>query len=371
MPGLMLILLLLMLPPQDAPPSAEALFNRAVEFQRQSRWAEAAEAYRAFLKLEPEHAGAHANLGAVLSHLGRHQEAIADYETALRLNPQLTAVLFNLGSAHFRAGEFAKAAEALRRYLDLNPQAWPAQQLLGLSLVELGRDGEALPSLEIALKSNPNDVALLFSLGLAYLRLNRPEVNAIVERLAGSSQGLPFSHLLRGQNHLADNNVRSAIESLEAAGRLADNLPRLHFSLGTAYLRAGQNGDAIREFEKELQNLPEDFFSLYYLALSLEAEGRLDQARERLKAALKIDPRSPEANSLLGKILLKQGDAATAIGPLEAAVAQNPSDSKTRFQLARAYQQAGRRKDAAREFAEVQRLKDQGIEKERSGLAKP
>lgn len=380
--GLMLTLMMINLAPpasaqavqsgaSSAAQSAEAAFNRAFELQQQRKWNEAADAYREFLKQEPNHAGAHANLGAVLSQLGRHREAIASYETALRLNPQLTQILFNLGSAHFRAGQFAQAAETLRKFLASNSDYWPARQLLGLTLVELGRDEEALPLLETAIKANPQDTSLLFGLGLAYLRLNRPEVKTIVERLAAAPQGQPFAQLLRGQNYLADNAVESAIEALEAAAKLSPDLPRLHFSLGTAYLRAGRNNVAITEFQKELQYVPRDFWSLYYLAFLLEAEGKLDQAREQLGLALQAEAKSIEANTLLGKILIKQGKAAEAIGPLEIAVAQNPNDSNTRFQLARAYQQTGRSKEAAREFAEVQRLKDQGIEKERRGLAKP
>jgi Flp pilus assembly protein TadD len=59
------------------------------------------------------------------------------------------------------------------------------------------------------------------------------------------------------------------------------------------------------------------------------------------------------------------------VQPLETAVTQSPNDANLRFQLARAYQQSGRRQDANREFAEAQRLKDQGIEKERKGATKP
>ncbi|HEX5086126.1 MAG TPA: tetratricopeptide repeat protein [Blastocatellia bacterium] len=152
---------------------------------------------------------------------------------------------------------------------------------------------------------------------------------------------------------------------LEAAAKLSTDLSRLHFSLGVAYLRTGRNQEAIRAFERELQRLPRDYWTLYYLAFLSDAEGRLDAARKRAQLALELQPRSSDACALLGKVLLKQGRAAEATQPLETAVAQNPNDANLRFQLARAYQQSGRRQEATREFAEAQRLKDKGIEKER------
>ncbi|MGH9938985.1 MAG: tetratricopeptide repeat protein [Blastocatellia bacterium] len=368
------LILLLPLPQarqeQAQPAQAEAAFNRAMELQQRSQWPEAAAAWRKFLELDPQHAGAHANLGAVLARLGQYDEAVKSYDNALRLNPQLTPALFNLGVAYYRAGQFAKAAETLSRYLAAKPDAWQAQQMLGLTLVELGRDEEATPLLEAALKANPQDVSLLFGLGLTYLRLNRPEVKTMIDRLAATAHGAPFAHLLKGQNYLADSDYHRAGEALEAAAKLSDDLPRLHFSLGVAYLRTSRNQEAIRAFERELQRLPRDYWTLYYLAFLHDAEGQFDAARERAQLALTLQPGSADASALLGKALLKQGKAAEAVPPLEIAVAQNPNDSNLRFQLARAYQQSGRRQDATREFAEAQRLKDQGIEKERKG-AKP
>jgi len=372
---LITLVLLLSLPQAQQgkarPAPAEAAFNRAMELQQRNQWPEAADAWRKFLELEPEHAGAQANLGAVLARLGQYDEAVKSYDNALRLNPQLTPALFNLGVAHYRAGQFVKAAETLNRYLAAEPETWQARQMLGLALVELGRDEEAAPLLEAALKANPQDVSLLFGLGLVYLRLNRPEVKTMMDRLAATASGAPFAHLLKGQNYLADSDYQHAGEALEVAAKLSDDLPRLHFSLGVAYLRTGRNQEAIRAFERELKQLPRDYWTLYYLAFLHEAEGRLDAALEKARLALTLQPRSAEAGALLGKTLLKQGKAAEAVPPLEIAVAQNPNDSNLRFQLARAYQQSGRRQDAAREFAEAQRLKDQGIEKERKGATKP
>ncbi|MBO0724371.1 MAG: tetratricopeptide repeat protein [Blastocatellia bacterium] len=364
------VILLLSLP-QGQSSAAEAAFNHAVELQQKGQWPEAAEAWRKFLELEPSHAGAHANLGAVLSRMGQYDEAVKSYDEALRLNPRLTDALFNLGVAHYRAGQFAKAAEALGRYLAARPESWQAEQILGLSFVELGRDEDAAPLLEAALKSNPGDVSALFGLGLAYLRLKRPEVKRMIDNLDATANGKPFAYLLKGQNYLADSDFQHAGEALEAAAKLSEDLPRLYFSLGVAYLRMERDREAIRAFERELQRLPRDYWTLYYLAFLREAEGELDAAREKAALALALQPRPADASALLGKVLLKQGKAAEAAPPLETAVAQNPNDANLRFQLARAYQQSGRRQDAAREFAEAQRLKDQAIEKERKGAAKP
>ncbi|MBO0722575.1 MAG: tetratricopeptide repeat protein, partial [Blastocatellia bacterium] len=68
-------------------------FKRAVELQRQGALEEAAVEYRAVIKSAPDYAEAHANLGAVLSRLGKYDEAVAAYQAALRLNPQLTPIL--------------------------------------------------------------------------------------------------------------------------------------------------------------------------------------------------------------------------------------------------------------------------------------
>ena len=66
-----------------------------------------------------------------------------------------------------------------------------------------------------------------------------------------------------------------------------------------------------------------------------------------------------------------QGKAADAVKPLEAAVAKTPDDPERRYWLARVYQQLGRKEDAAREFAEVQRLKAEQLKKDRANTPKP
>jgi tetratricopeptide (TPR) repeat protein len=353
------------------PQDATTRFNRAVELQQQGKLIEAAAEYRAALAIKPDYAEAQANLGAVLSRLGQYDEAIVAYESAYKLAPHLTPILLNLGIAHYRAGKFDQAIATLQRFLEQRPDATQARQLYGLSLAALGRDEDAVKQLEQTLDAAPPDPAVLYSLGLAYLRLGKPGFRATLERLAAIPSGRPALHLLQGQAFLRDLEFEQALEELQAAARLNPDLPRLHFSLGLAHLKLGHNKEAIAAFENEAGRSPRDFHTLYYLADALEKDGNTGAARQQVEAALKLDSQSPEANGLLGKILFKQGKTADAVKSLEFAASKKPDDHEIRYTLARVYQQLGRKEDAAREFAEVQRLKAEQLKKDRANTPKP
>jgi Flp pilus assembly protein TadD len=48
------------------------------------------------LRLKPDYAAAHSNLGLALGRLGRKQEAIAHFQEALRLKPDYQVARMNL-----------------------------------------------------------------------------------------------------------------------------------------------------------------------------------------------------------------------------------------------------------------------------------
>jgi tetratricopeptide (TPR) repeat protein len=360
---------LLLILPQQA--DVATRFNRAVELQKQGNLAEAAAEYRSVLALKPDYAEAQANLGVCLAQQGKYDEAVGAYQQALRLAPQLTPILLNLGIAYYRGGQFSQAAETLQKFIDTRPDSVQGRQLLGLALIELGRDAEAVTQLEATLTAAPQDIAVLYSLGLAYLRLGRSGFRATLERLAAFPAGYPALHFLEGQAFLRDQEYEKALEELKAAAQLNGELPRIHYTLGLVQLKLGHNKEAITAFGEELKRRPQDYSTLYYLAFAEEADGNLTSARNHVETSLKHDSQSAEANALLGKILVKESKDAEALPPLELAVKKDPNDPVKRYLLARVYQQLGRREDAQREFAEVQRLKKKQLEDDRARTPKP
>ncbi|MGH9846702.1 MAG: tetratricopeptide repeat protein [Blastocatellia bacterium] len=353
------------------PPDPAKHFNRAIELQQQGKLDEAAVEYRVLLELKPDYAEAHANLGVVLARLGRYKEAVAAYETAYRLAPQLTPILLNLGIAYYRAGQFAKAAEVFPKFLEKVPDSTQARRLHGMSLAALGRDEEAIAQLEQTLDAPPPDAAAFYQLGFSCLRASKPGLQAALKRLASFSEGLPALHFLQGQAFLRDKEYEQAIEELEAARKGNSDLPRLHYTLGLAYLQLNRNAEARAAFLEEERRTPRDYQTLYSLALIYEADTQLVEARRYVNAALGLDPQSIEANALLSKILMKQGRETEALAPLQRAVARDPKDPVKRYTLARLYRQLNRTADAKREFAEVQRLKAEQLEQDRKRTPKP
>lgn len=360
--------------PKQAPKQAldpATQFQTAVALQQQGKFPEAVAAYRALLKQKPAYAEAQANLGVVLARLGQYAEAVRAYQAAYKLAPHLTPILLNLGIAHYRAGQYAEACTVLPQFLAKQPNSLQARQLYGLVLAALGREEEALAQLEPTLDAMPPDVVVLYTAGLAYLRLGRAGFRATLERLAAFPAGEPALHLLQGHAFLRDQEFEQALEELQAAEKLNPELPRLYYALGTAHSQLAQHREAAAAFANQLRRTPEDATTMFALAASLEATGDLNAAQQHVTNALKLDPQAAAANGLLGKILFKQGKAAEAVKQVEIGVKGRPTDQELRYLLARIYQQLGRKEDAAREFAEVQKLKTEKLKQDRANTPKP
>ncbi len=106
-------------------------------------------------RLDPGDPYARNNLGAVLSHQGRHAEAAAEYRRAIRENPDYWKAWSNLGAALAGSGDIRTAAGCYRKALKLNPRD-PATHLnLGIALLRMGRNTQARAHLREFLTLDP------------------------------------------------------------------------------------------------------------------------------------------------------------------------------------------------------------------------
>jgi tetratricopeptide (TPR) repeat protein len=110
---------------QETPATARDLYRRGCMLEASSP-ADACDAYRAALELEPEFSDAHVNLGRLLHEMGDVYAALVHYRAALSLHPGDTTAAFNVGVALEDLGATVDAISAYRRALESdsrNPDA--------------------------------------------------------------------------------------------------------------------------------------------------------------------------------------------------------------------------------------------------------
>jgi hypothetical protein len=135
---------------------------------------EAAASYRQALRLQPDYAEAHNNLGVALKRQARLDEAAACFRRALRHKPD-AEVLNNLGDTLREQGKPAKAVASLRQAVRLQPNHATARNNLGVALEKQGRLEEALACYQKALYLQPDYAQAHLNRSLLWLMAGRYE----------------------------------------------------------------------------------------------------------------------------------------------------------------------------------------------------
>ena len=157
-------------------------------------------------------------------------------------------------------------------------------------------------------------------------------------------------------------------EALETQGKTAEAateyrriiamnplLPGMHARLGRVLLSGQPTPEAVAEakknFEEELAIDPNNAAVEYVLGELSKDENNLPASVQHYARAIKINPGFTEAYLGLGSALVAQQQFAEAIPPLEKYEKLAPDSPSGHYQLALAYNGAGRKDDANREAA--------------------
>ena len=339
----------------------------------------------------------------IQTHYQKAQEALArnDYDAALiefsamlRIDPNRAEVHANIGTIYYAQGRYTEASAALKKALALKPGLKGARAFLGMSEARLGHTLEALPHLEEGFRTPISDQwKLEAGLLLTGIYQRAGETAKLQETLGVLQRDFPTNsevlylayrvHSSLGTRAVADL-VKSAPDSarlrqitaelLEAEGDFAGavaqhrkaleiepKLPGANRALGVALMNA-VNDEANRKearacFERELALNPNDGLSEYQLGELMWISGRPEEALRRFTRAIELQPNFPEALIAAGKVLISSGQPGRAVTLLEKAVSLDPSNEVAHYRLGQALHKLGKQEQANREFAEFRRLR--------------
>jgi tetratricopeptide (TPR) repeat protein len=236
-------------------PEAEHLLG--VIAHQNGKLSDAIEHVQRAIKLAPQVALFHANLGEMLRLAGRPKLAVEAARRALAIEPQLPAALSNLGVALYELKDYEEAASAQRKAIAAAPNFAEAHSNLGNALHALRQFDEAIAAYRraIALKPDYADAWANFGTalhhsgsfdeGVAALR----RAIALAPHHANAHSGLGILLLMRGELGEGWDEYEWRLRSTERKGPRFPEIPWAGESLAGRhiYVQAEQGfGDTLQ-----------------------------------------------------------------------------------------------------------------------------
>ena len=159
--------------------------NHGVILQNLGKSQDAEISYRKAIKIKPDYAEAHYNLGTHLKAIDKLKDAELSYVQAIKINPNYAEAHCNLGNILRDMGKLQEAELSYLKAIEIKPDFADAYFNLGNILEELGKSEEAIKIGETAVRLNPeNETALIslahrlcfakkYELALKYLHKNK------------------------------------------------------------------------------------------------------------------------------------------------------------------------------------------------------
>jgi len=271
-------------------------------------WKNSAALFEHAIKVNPSNHIAHNHLGVALKVRGQPELAVPHFQAALRLVPEYADARFNLAGVLQSAGRHAEArphfATAIAQQSNTNQVA------------------SAIAMFESAARASPREIEPQLYLANALRAAGRTADAAAALRDAARHQPSPsavllteLGGLLAGMEHHAE-----ALPLLEAAVQTTATHSDAHAWLAVSLAAAGRTNDALRAAREAVRLSTNSPLANTVLAEQLAAAGQPADAAAAVREALRAEPGDPELLARIALLLataesplLRDGNRATAL----------------------------------------------------------
>lgn len=334
-------------------PSAPRTLEKLGDVNTQlRRFANAAENYEAYLRLDDRAARIFYKLALASRGDGRLTRAISALQQAVQLDPSFHEAHYVLGLCLKDREQFRDARAAFERAIALAPAFIPAREELA-ELHRLQRQTrDEIAQLDALYALDPNKPERLIAVGRAYLRTgNRDLAVMTLGRAAESFKDHPGVYVALGQVWLDaaeargdPSDLRKALEALEPVATQATATSETLGLYGRALAMAGRHEEAETIFRQASLRFPTDPAVLPHFSALAQRLGHLDEARQALvKYAILVDEDRNEAAhaAKIADLSMELNDAVAAVAWYQKSDSLRTSDASLLARLANAQWRAG------------------------------
>jgi tetratricopeptide (TPR) repeat protein len=305
-------------PPSNADRQAEAYNEQAVQYFHEGRLQDAIAAFQQAIRVQPNHADAHGNLGNIYYYQGRHDEAVASYRRAIALNPTSGLFHSNLGNVLAEQKKFEEAETVCREAVRLQSADPGSHNNLGNALKGQGKLDEAVASYHQALRLEPNSPDTYYNLGLVLAEQNKHGDAVVSYREAIRLKPDYVDAIAALAAALVDQKqLDEGIAVARQALQLSPDCALARWALGVGHMEKDEPLMALGCFE-EAARLKPDFVDAHWArGAALMAQNRARDAIPALDAALRLEPAHPNSHFGRGLAYLLLGDLGTGFSEYE------------------------------------------------------
>tara|TARA_R110000823_G_scaffold210224_14_gene340584 strand:- start:15448 stop:18258 length:2811 start_codon:yes stop_codon:yes gene_type:complete len=304
---------------------------------------------KALEKIEPQHPGVLAVLGAAEAANGNYSQAVAAFERLKNTGTLSARDHYLLAQAYFHTDNDAGFANALNEAYATYPDDYNIQISMAGLLMGQGKLSEAAKLVEKLQQTYPDRVAVQTE-AARLARLNRAPAQE-VEAMQRARELAPEDASVTVRYALAlvrEERIDEAISVMEEWMSTHPDDALVRYNLANLYLLAEDEDKARETFTAILKTQPRNVLALNNLAWLLRDQD-LDRALAHARKASELAPDTPSFQDTLAMLLLMQpGEEEEAVRLLRNATEKNPDRPDFQLHLAQALAQKGDQRQAHR-----------------------
>lgn len=242
------------------------------------------------VRLDPKGARFRQQLGLLAAAQGRLDGAEAHLRQALALAPSDSLIETNLAKCLADQQQLDEAINRLQDVVRRDPKFTEARQRLATVLATAGRYQEAAAQARDLASRSPQDARPCLLLGL--IELQQPDQEAALRWFAEALQRDPrcaAAHLHSGNIQRRRGEQAEAVRCYEKAVAIDEELAEAQNNLG-GLLAQDEPRRASRHFQAAVKARPDFLEARFNLAATMARLGVADQAAEQYRAVLQIQP---------------------------------------------------------------------------------
>lgn len=332
-------------------------FNRALEYDQQAS------------KIDPDHPVVGTRLGWDFYNLSLSQGydnayiiekmniAEENFQNALEVDPEFAMAHNNLGLVYFERDQCDKALDKFNQSIGYDSTYPKPVNNIGVVYYEAQDYDTALEYFEKSLKIKPGYALAYFNIGRVsyYMGNFQKSLSALQQDLKLDPYDTDAYRFI-AKNYLEQGKNQEAINALNKAITLTPDYPKLYFDLSDAYQKSGDVKKDREAYEKAMSFFlisGADYIYHYNRGVGYKRDGKIDQAAESFKKAIKLQPDYTDSYIHLSRIYESQYGKAKSIELLQKGLKAAPESLSLYDELGHIYKDNGDSDNAFKLFTEA------------------